>query len=100
MKSDNEAKVLRMSEEGISRLADRALDAACELMQKELGVPRGDYAANVFCGGAIDHPVIAYFKKYIRGEMSCNREVEQVKISTPCPHCGREENGLWYDPSG
>lgn len=57
------------SKSDLERIAENALNAACESMQNEIGVKTGDYAGIHFTG-EIEAHIYAIFEQYLRNEIS------------------------------
>ena len=53
----------------VQELAERALDAACLLIQDELGVKSGDVAAHFF-SGSDDKEILLILRRYIQSEIN------------------------------
>jgi hypothetical protein len=51
---------MQTCEVAIEALIERAVDAACAVIQEKLGVPTGDLAATILSDGAIERELTRY----------------------------------------
>jgi hypothetical protein len=57
---------IKTCEVAIEALVERAVDAACAVIQDKLGIKTGDLAAQVLSGGAIERELT----RYVRAELA------------------------------
>lgn len=88
---------LRMCEVAIEALVERAIDAACAVIQDKLGVQTGDLAAAVLSGGVIERELTRYVHAELEAQTTstmaaaievANKHSPKTRLAGECSTCG------------